>query len=178
MLIHRYEMPQRFVTGTVGPPGERTFFLQARDGARVTSVALEKQQVLVLAERLEEMLEQVSAQAEGEAASAFAVDPPLDTEPLDQPIEEEFRVGTMTLAWDDDASVVVVEAFAETDAEDEEATEALEVHVPVPMARGFTARAKVVVAAGRPQCPFCGSPMDPTGHLCPRSNGFLRVARD
>ncbi len=176
MLIHRYETPQRFVTGTVGGPGERTFFLQAREGARVTSVACEKQQVVVLAERMDQMLEQVSEHVEG-VVDDFAVDAPLDSEPLDQPIEEEFRVGTMTLAWDGEAGLIVVEAFAETDSEDDEATEALVVHVPVGMARGFAARAKVVVAAGRAQCPFCGGPMDPKGHLCPRSNGFMRLAR-
>ncbi len=41
-------------------------------------------------------------------------------------------------------------------------------------ARAFCKRAQAVVAAGRPPCQFCGGPMDPAGHLCPRANGFRR----
>ena len=111
MLIHRFERPRRFVAGTVGAPGERTFFLQASDGGRVTSVALEKEQVLVLAERLEALLVEVG----GGAGSGPAPERTVDLDPLDQPIEEEFRVGTMTLAWEPEAGEVVVEAFAATD---------------------------------------------------------------
>src|SRR4028119_1187102 len=128
MLVHRYDLPERVVAGTVGVPGERTFFLQARDGARVTSVSLEKEQVSVLAERLDDLLERV-----GESAD-LGLDVMTDGQPLDQPIEEEFRVGTMTLAWDEDDSAVVVEAFALTADEDEESEEALEVHMTPEMA--------------------------------------------
>ena len=176
MLIHRYETPQRFVAGTVGPPGERTFFLQARDGTRITSVALEKQQVEVLAERVGDLLDQVSADAPSiePISAATSVD---DTAPLDQPIEEEFRVGVMTLAWDAESGTVVVEAFASTDGEEKEADEALVVTLPPGLARGFAERAVRVVGAGREPCQFCGGPMDPSGHLCPRSNGYLRTPR-
>ena len=185
MLIHRYDPPERFVTGTVGSPGDRTFFLQARDGARLTSVALEKQQVQVLAERIEQLLDQVQADAAPDEIAGLSAEPVTDTAPLDQPIEEEFRVGAMTLSWDGEDGVVVIEAFAATDSdsdgEDEEdelqAREAVVVHVPPAVARGFAHRARLVVSAGREQCPFCGGPMDPSGHLCPRSNGYLRVAR-
>ncbi|MGI8614665.1 MAG: DUF3090 family protein [Nocardioidaceae bacterium] len=169
MLIHRYEVPERFVAGTVGEPGDRTFFLQAREGIRLTSVALEKEQVLVLAERIDNILERT----DDEAASA-TVDI-TDTEPLDQPIEEEFRVGTMTLAWDEAGEVVVLEAFAATDTEDEEATEALVVHLSRPMASAFASRAQRVISAGREPCQFCGQPLSPAGHLCPRANGYKRI---
>jgi uncharacterized repeat protein (TIGR03847 family) len=171
MLVHRYDLPERFVAGTVGVPGERTFFLQARDGARVTSVSLEKEQVTVLAERLDDLLERV-----GESA-ALVDEIAADALPLDQPIEEEFRVGTMTLAWDEDDSAVVVEAFALTADEEEEAEEALEVHMTPEMARSFASRARQVISAGRPPCQFCGQPLNPEGHLCPRSNGYKRITR-
>ncbi len=184
MLIHRYDAPDRFVTGTVGPPGDRTFFLQAREGARLTSVALEKEQVAVLAERLGELLARVEdgpntlTRIVAAAASGADADPPEevgDTAPLDQPIEEEFRVGTMTLAWDEDSQAVVVEAFAATESEDDEANEALVVTITPIMAQDFTSRARVVVGAGRATCQFCGNPLDPEGHLCPRANGFKRL---
>lgn len=186
MLIHQYDSPDRFVTGTVGPPGDRTFFLQAREGARLTSVALEKEQVAVLAERLGELLARVE---EGPstltrivmaAVSGPDTEPVAevgDTAPLDQPIEEEFRVGTMTLAWDEEAQAVVVEAFAATDNEDDESSEALVVTITPTMAQGFASRARVVIGAGRALCQFCGNPIDPEGHLCPRANGFKRLGR-
>jgi uncharacterized repeat protein (TIGR03847 family) len=173
MLVHRYDSPDRFVSGTVGPPGERAFFLQAKSGARLTSVALEKEQVAVLADRLEDLLDQV-----GDAAGAEEPSDTPDTAPLDQPIEEEFRVGTMTLAWDEDAAAVVIEAFAATENEDAESEEVLVVQIPPATARGFCERAKLVVASGRPNCQFCGLPIDPDGHVCPRSNGHKRLSSD
>ena len=173
MLVHRYDLPDRFVSGTVGPPGERMFFLQARSGSRITSVALEKEQVAVLADRLADLLEQVAADDAADAAA-----PAADSEPLDQPIEQEFRVGTMTLAWDEAAEAIVIEAFAATETEDEEAEEVLVVQLRPAMARGFAERAKLVVASGRPTCQFCGQPIDPDGHVCPRSNGHRRLTLD
>jgi uncharacterized repeat protein (TIGR03847 family) len=190
MLVHRYDLPERFVAGTVGVPGERTFFLQARSGTRVTSVALEKAQVAVLAERVEELLDEVLRVSGGTAAvPAVAPVDAEDNEPLDAPIEEEFRVGAMSLAWDPDVGRVVVECFAEgvsvdeeDEDEDDEAGEAgeelegavLRVSMSGAAARAFTKRALAVVAAGRPPCPFCNGPLDPSGHICPRANGYRR----
>lgn len=174
MLIHRYDLPHRFVAGTVGEPGDRTFFLQAREGDRLTSVSLEKEQVAVLADRIDALLAEA---LDGETETGTS-EVPEDTGPLDQPIEEEFRVGVMTLAWEDDDSAVVVEAFAATEDEESEASDVLVVQLTVPAARGFAERARSVVSAGRPQCQFCGGSIDPEGHLCPRANGFRRVVRD
>ncbi|CAA9330559.1 MAG: FIG01121520: hypothetical protein [uncultured Nocardioidaceae bacterium] len=111
-VVHRYDPPERFVAGTVGPPGQRTFFLQARAGNRITSVALEKQQVAVLAERLDALLDEVM-RGEGGAGVVPAVAPTAleDSGPLEQPIDEEFRAGTMTLAWDPEGGRVVIEVF-------------------------------------------------------------------
>lgn len=174
MLIHRYDAPDRFVAGTVGSPGERTFFLQAREGNRLTSVTLEKEQVTVLAERVEELLSQIEQDRDIDVSA----DDETDRSPLDQPIEEEFRVGTMTLAWDDDAGTVTIEAFAITDNEDDESTDCLVVGLPPAAAASFVRRAESVVSAGRDQCPFCGGPVEVSGHICPRANGFRRVVRD
>jgi len=190
-VVHEFDPPERFVAGTVGPPGQRTFFLQARAGARVTSVALEKQQVAVLAERIDELLDDVMA-SPGNTALIPAV-APLDlddTEPLEQPIQEEFRAGTMTLAWDSTTQRIVIEVFPFTedavvgdDESDEdivelelerEPDEVFLVRITPGAARAFAKRAESVVEAGRPTCPFCGNPIDPDGHLCVRANGFRR----
>ena len=100
-VIHRFDPPERFVPGTVGEPGARTFFLQARAGNQVTSVALEKQQVQILGERVAELLDEL-IQSEDAQTTIPAMTPLdlIDNEPLDQPIEEEFRAGTITLSWD------------------------------------------------------------------------------
>jgi uncharacterized repeat protein (TIGR03847 family) len=177
--VHAFEPPERFVAGTVGEPGERTFFLQARGGGRLVSVVLEKVQVALLAEKLEELL--AEAQRRFGVPTVEASASPDDNEPLDLPLEEEFRVGTLGLAWDGDSQTVVIEAIAvgeqEADEPDEEELadlDRLRVRLTPAATRAFIARAKRVVAAGRPPCPFCGQPLDPSGHLCPRHNGYRR----
>jgi uncharacterized repeat protein (TIGR03847 family) len=177
--VHAFEPPERFVAGTVGPPGERVFYLQARGGGRLVSVALEKVQVALLAEKLDELL--------GEAHRRFGVALPEadgdhpDNEPLEIPVDEEFRVGTLGLAFDVDTSTVVIEAIAAGENEEEEETEEdtadldrLRVRLTPAATRDFIERARRVVAAGRPPCPLCGQPLDPKGHLCPRHNGYHR----
>jgi uncharacterized repeat protein (TIGR03847 family) len=176
-----FDPPERFVAGTVGPPGGRTFFLQASGGGRLVSVSLEKVQVSVLADRVNDLLD---GHAEGTATEP-ADDG--DTEPLATPIEDEFRVDTLALAWDPDRGVIVIECHDQDPAETELA-EALEegavggvgevttlrVVMAPAQARAFARRCARVVSAGRPACPFCGQPLDPTGHICPRANGYRR----
>lgn len=186
-LVHGFDPPERFVTGTVGPPGSRTFFLQARSGARLVSVALEKQQVAALAERVDELLDDVMSS--DELATVIPAVAPLgldDTAPLEQPIEEEFRAGTMTLSWDPADERVVIEVFPFSEAAvvapdqlDEEIVEpepdeVMVVRLTPGAARAFVKRSAQVLDAGRPSCPFCGNPIDPDGHLCVRANGFRR----
>ena len=190
-VVHRFDPPERFVAGTVGEPGQRTFFLQAREGRRVVSIALEKQQVEILGERIDELLDELMA-AGGAAGMIPAIAPveQVDNGPLDQPIVEEFRAGTITLSWDADDERVVVEVFPvvevdvpiEADEDDlvdlpidePEPEELFIVRITPAQARVFASRAATVVSAGRPACQFCGGPVDPAGHLCPRANGFRR----
>lgn len=184
--LFEYDPPDRFVVGTVGEPGQRTFFLQATGGGRVTSVALEKQQVAVLADRVEELLDEVLRRTGGSAAvPAVAPGDVADVAPLDAPITEDFRVGTMALSWDGEAERVVVEAqevvpeAAEADevamlANDEDGPDMLRVRLTGAVARAFVRRAQAVVSAGRPDCPFCGLPINAQGHICPRMNGYRR----
>jgi uncharacterized repeat protein (TIGR03847 family) len=177
--VYAFEPPERFVAGTVGVPGERTFFLQARGGGRLVSVVLEKVQMSLLAEKLEELL--AEAQRRFGVTVPEAASGPEDNAPLDTPLDEEFRVGTLGLAWDGDTDTVVIEAIAVGEYESEEPTEEelatldrLRVRLTPAATRAFIARAKKVVAAGRPPCPLCGLPLDPAGHLCPRHNGYRR----
>lgn len=182
-----FDPPERFVAGTVGPPGQRTFFLQARGDGRVISVALEKQQVAALAERMEELLDEVVRRSGGTAAVPAVAPAELeDLDPLDSPVEEHFRVETLTLAWDAAAGRVVVEAGgpdqpetgdgrgADDVPEPPGAAQQVTVRITGAMARAFVRRALAVVRAGRPPCPFCTLPLDPSGHICPRQNGYRR----
>ena len=164
-----FDPPERFVAGTVGPPGGRTFFLQARGDGRLVSVSLEKVQVSVLAERVDDLLDT--------HAPDTATDPvgEGDTGPLEVPIEDEFRVDTLGLAWDPERDVLVIECH-DQDPEDVETGElqTLRVVLDAAAARAFARRCGKVVGAGRPACPFCGQPLDPSGHICPRANGYRR----
>jgi uncharacterized repeat protein (TIGR03847 family) len=184
MPVLEFDPPDRFVAGTVGPPGQRTFFLQASAGSRLASVSLEKQQLSTLADRVNDLLDDFAA---GEAADAVA-ESFEDVDPLATPIEDEFRVGTMSLGWDAERRVVIVECHdgQEELVVDEEGEPALEPEQPgvfetvlrvviePARARAFARRCTKVVAAGRPPCPFCGGPLDPNGHICPRANGYKR----
>lgn len=187
-VVYAFDPPERFVAGTVGEPGSRTFFLQAREGARLLSVTLEKQQVEALADRVDELLDEVMTSTESvvPAITPYALD---DNDPLEQPIEEAFRVGTMTLSWDPSDERVVIEVYSMVDFDDSEPgdepdqpesadqpepEEMLLVRLEPASARAFVSRAARVIDAGRPSCPFCGMPIDPEGHLCVRSNGFRR----
>ncbi len=123
---------------------------------------------------------------------AIAPTDQIDNDPLDVPIEEDFRVASMSLTWDGEREVVVIECreVAEPDEDEDEEDDAvagtddlnltpaegsmLRVAITGLQARVFAHRAAAVVAQGRPPCPFCGNPLDPEGHICPRSNGYRR----
>ena len=165
----------------MGQPGDRTFYLQASDDSgRTVSVALEKTQVQVLADRMNDLLDEVSSRASSSIPTEADVD---DLEPLTAPVDEEFRVAAMGLAWDGESQAVVVEAVAAGDepveedvilSDSEEGPDALRVTITPAAARAFVVRARRVVAAGRPPCPLCSLPLDPAGHVCPRQNGYRR----
>lgn len=181
--IHLFDPPTRFVAGTVGVPGQRTFFLQAQDSRRLISVVLEKEQLRLLAERCDELLDDLLRRGvEGVPAIAPG---DLDLEPLTQPIDEEFRVGAMGLAWNPERGVITIEAHAlpdeevetpEVESDDLDGPECLRVRITPRMARAFNARAIRLIGAGRQPCPLCQLPLDPEGHICPRANGYRRFA--
>jgi len=178
--IFLFDPTERFVVGTVGIPGERTFFLQARTGSRLISVSLEKAQVAALADRIQQILREVRS---SEPLTIFER-VVRDDQPLETPIDEEFRVGVIGLAYVSDRKLIEIDLQAMADsqsAEDEEALmeisesqDILRVLISLGYAESFAKRALAVVGAGRAPCPFCGGPIDPSGHLCPRANGYKR----
>jgi uncharacterized repeat protein (TIGR03847 family) len=176
--IFVFDTPDRYVSGTVGEPGARTFFLQVRKTTSVVTVALEKVQVEALAERLAVLLAELTRRG---------VDVPdeggdRDTEPLDEPINDLFRVGTMALSWDGERERVTVETREMTgddeepldlSDEDEDGPDLVRVSLTLAETRSFIERSLRLVAAGRLPCPLCGQPLNPEGHICPRRNGYL-----
>jgi len=173
-IVHEFAWPDRVVVGTVGQPGSRTFYLQVRTGAQIVSIALEKQQSALLAEKIDEILDQLIAY-EGNPFSIPTVTPIelVDNDPL-EPVDEEFRTGSMSLGWDPTTVQIVLEAFPLVDEDDVELLEVslvepaemLLVRMPVGTARAFATRTREVVGAGRPICPLCGHPVDADGHTC------------
>lgn len=179
MPVFYYDPPDRFVAGSVGQPGERTFYLQATQSGQVTSVVLEKFQVSLLAERIDELLDEVLRRTGDAAIPATAPVALRDDGPLDLPLTEDFRVGAIALGWDGEEERVVIEAQEETEnpieplAEDvpENGPGVLRVRLSPAAARAFSRRAIQIVGQGRPPCPLCGLPLDAEGHICPRQNG-------
>jgi len=174
--VHEFDWPDRVVIGTVGRPGARTFYLQARTGAQMVSIALEKEQSALLAQKIDEVLDQLSA-VEGNRWSVPRSTPVelVDNDPLEA-VQEQFRTGTIGIGWDPTTAQVIIEAHPlpsddELDeglAEDSfaEDSEMLRVKMPVGAARAFTQRTREIVDAGRPLCTLCGHPIDPDGHTC------------
>jgi uncharacterized repeat protein (TIGR03847 family) len=202
--VYSFDRPDRFIAGALGVPGQRTFFIQASKGSQHVSVALEKAQVAVLAERIAALL-----LALREGGVAIGDELPGPAPQLAEPVVEQFRVGTMSLGWDGEAGRVVIEAREigeadidsegeigdsdeDEDEDEDEATEGAEdedvelrslaadlddprdvvrVELEPQAALRFASGALEVVRAGRPPCPLCGAPLEPTGHFCVRRNG-------
>ena len=169
-MRHEFSRPERFIAGTVGEPGERAFFLQVRSSYRLFSVAVEKAQVQAIIARIDVMVAEIRKSNPLINIEKF----PTDDAPLESPVEAEFQVGAMSLAWDEDSALICIELYELEDDEEDSSGEVAEINISLGMAIAFTARSKAVVNAGRLPCPFCGIPIDPRGHLCPRANGYRR----
>ncbi|WP_104175915.1 DUF3090 domain-containing protein [Arthrobacter sp. Y81] len=175
--VHEFAWPDRVVVGTIGLPGARTFYLQVRAGTQIVSIALEKQQSALLAEKIDEILDQLIT-VEGNPFSVPTSTPIelVDNDQLEA-VQEQFRAGAMSLGWDPTTAQVVVEAYPITDVEADDNDESLDedganepemllVRMPVGAARAFAKRTREIVGAGRPTCSLCGYPIDADGHIC------------
>ena len=159
-----FEMPELDVltTGTIGPPGQRVFFVQARHGVDVVSLRLEKQQVAAMAEYLDGLLQELPPTEEAARPGETELD-------LAEPVVAEWVVGSLAVAYDgeNDRLVIVAEELVE---EGEDGADA-RLRATREQVAAFVERAREVVAAGRPPCEWCGLPLNPEGHVCPKSNG-------
>jgi len=167
---HIFTNPDRCVAGTIGEPGERAFFIQARSNARVISVALEKAQVQAIGNRIELVIAEVRKSNPLLSVATL----PTDDAPLETPVDEEFQVGAISLAWSELEQLITFELYELEDDQQDGEGQVLEINFSVGMALAFAQRSKALVNAGRLPCPFCGIPIDPRGHLCPRANGYRR----
>ena len=171
-----FDQPDRFIVGTIGAPGEREFFFQIRQKNILVSLATEKSQATALAERISTIIREIKR-----SAPLNAVNPgPADDQPLELPLDSEFVVGAIGIAFDPALLEIEISFRGEdTDSlgdepDDDDSGPLVEIHLDLSMALAFAQRTMSLVAAGRPLCPFCTSPVDPKGHLCPRANGYRR----
>jgi uncharacterized repeat protein (TIGR03847 family) len=97
-----------------------------------------------------------------------------DDAPLESPVDKDFVIGAISIAWDDETKMVCVELFSIKEIEVEEEVPDITLYLTLGQAKAFIVRTNAVVNAGRIPCPFCAIPIDPRGHLCPRANGYRR----
>lgn len=175
-MLRSFDEVSRFTVGTVGLPGDRTFYIQIKSGATTLSLSLEKSQVAALSERLQYMLKEIRL------VHPLAPRPQLsrDSLPLETPVIDEFRIGSIAIFYNEDSELIQID-LRELNLGDEEdelpivdGVEVVRVFITAAQAKTFYDRAELVVAAGRQPCPFCGFPIDPQGHLCARANGYRR----
>jgi uncharacterized repeat protein (TIGR03847 family) len=151
--------------GTTGPVGQRTFLLQARAGPELVTVKLEKQQVSALSQYLGQVLADLPRPG----------DLPGDLE-LQEPAEPRWVVGVLGVTYDEptDRVVLVAQEMGTGDDDDADADPegaVLRITATREQIAALAIRGTALVEAGRPACPLCGYPLDPSGHVCPRTNG-------
>ena len=194
-IITNFENVDRFIVGTVGQPGERAFYLQARNGTSLVTIACEKAQAAALVERLELLLKEIRKKNSSGHPINSAISYLRDDKPLEQPIAEDFRAGVMAITWLNAESLVMIETQAiseqmvfpditeEENGDDDpklipdddlDGPDLLRVKLSLAQVKEFISRTNSVIDAGRQPCTFCGIPIDPNGHLCPRANGYRR----
>jgi uncharacterized repeat protein (TIGR03847 family) len=180
-MLRTFENVSRFIVGTIGEPGSRSFWIQVRSGNVLVSVACEKSQVSVLGERFQEMLKEIRN------AHPLIPRPSIveDRQPLETPIIGEFRIGAIAIFFDEFTEKVQVdlrevnvdvndEDIFEIDSPSLDNIQVVRVYLSLEQVRSFAVRAESLVKAGRAPCPFCGNPIDPLGHICARANGYRR----
>jgi len=166
-----FEIPEvdALTTDAVGPPGQRVFYLQARQGTQVVSLRLEKTQVAALVTYL------------GTLLSDLPTPEDMPTEMgLIEPVVAEWVVGSLGVSYDEDADrvVLVAEELMAEESDDEQGGDAARARITATRAQiaALAQRGAEVVDAGRPPCPLCGQPMNPEGHMCIRLNGHRQTS--
>jgi uncharacterized repeat protein (TIGR03847 family) len=172
--------PDHFTAGAIGPPGQRVFYLQAREAGALVTLKCEKEQVAALGEYLGGLLARLPGQPVA----------PGERPDLIQPVEPAWAVGSLGVGYDEASDRIVVIANEQVEEEEEEEQDEAGAERRAPaapavepasarfaitraQAAAFVERARGLLRAGRPICPMCGEPRDPAGHACPRSNGHI-----
>ncbi len=168
-MAHQIDLnPASHLTvGTIGPPGQRTFYLQGSRGAQTISLIIEKEQAILLGNSLESFLEELERQHP--QATREAAEPVWTDMRLREPVEELFRVGNMGLGYSEDDGLVVLIAYELV--EENEEPNIVSFWVTRHLVQSLVKHIADVVSQGRPICGNCGQPIDPEGHFCPQRNG-------
>jgi len=163
----------KLTTGAIGPPGKRVFYLQAQTEDQLVTLIVEKQQVQLLAAKVEEYLAELQEQHPDLPEAAF--DYKEEDMALEQPIDPAFRVGFLGLGYEEENDLLVLVAREmETSAGDEQTTSIVRIWCTRSQLRTMCQWGVEVADRGRPICGNCGEPIDPEGHFCPKSNGHKR----
>lgn len=164
-MAESFELPSvdGITFGTVGEPGQRVFYVQAWAGRTVVTLKLEKQQVAGLATALKEVLADLPAESSPVAAPG-----------LQPPIEAAWVVGGIGISVFDEATQRLTLLFEELAAEEDVVGATAHLGVTIAQLVALVERGEELVAGGRPNCPLCGNPMNPDGHVCPKTNGHLK----
>ncbi len=177
--LFEFHLPERFIVGTVGTDEERDFFVQAKSKDLLVTISLEAGQCDVLAQGLDRILDELLKMG---IDAPIAEPGDLDLEPLNSPIENEFPAQSMGLAWNEVSKLITLEIHGPWDSEDipdveenpEEGPACLRVRLNLHQARAFVSRTNRILAFGGKPCQFCQLPLEPSGHVCPRANGYRR----
>jgi uncharacterized repeat protein (TIGR03847 family) len=156
------------IPAAIGEPGKRVFYLQARKGSRLITVACEKEHVVALSLAAERLLTALSG---GEADAVQEPDPAAMSVGLEYPVDPLFRIGQINLGYDEISKRLVIICYEQLEEGDESTPSVVRMWVSPAKMRAFGIRGQEVINAGRPTCVMCGEPIDPEGHFCPRRNG-------
>jgi uncharacterized repeat protein (TIGR03847 family) len=168
-FTHDLDPVDRITVGTVGEPGQRTFYLQARRGRQILSLVLEKEQVGALASAIENLLDSLAEKNPLLTTTEDII--ALAGMELEEPIEEVFRIGQLGLGYDEGRDLLVIIAQELGGGEEGEELETVRITFTRDQGRGIAVHGVELVNSGRPRCPQCGEPMDPEGHFCIKKNG-------
>jgi uncharacterized repeat protein (TIGR03847 family) len=147
---------------STGEPGHREFHLCIiGETGQSASLKLEKQHLVGLLTGLRELLTKIGY--EGKPEVRGSADFPATA-------DYDFPVGRLGIGFSSGEGMVVIEA---QDLETEGGEEATAIRVRLTLRQGASLAADLekIIAAGRPLCPLCWTPIDPEGHVCVRSNG-------
>ena len=149
----------------VGVPGKRTFFLGIGDKNNWVRIWLEKEHLQALALGIEQLLFTLSQE---KSVSAGSRGPPLsDDTPLGLP-SAELEIVQMTLGYEEGKATS--ELLVQSSGAHEQNPSEVYCRVTIGPTKKACQPGQKICAAGRPLCPICGGPIDPTGHVCPEQN--------